>query len=395
MPTAIPKRVDVLVLGGGPAGSTAAICLARAGYSVALLERSGYDRERIGEMLSPIGNRWLQWLGVWDAFLRDAHPPSPGVVSIWDSPQPYESDFIFSPWGSGWHLDRARFDAMLARAAADAGARVLQDVKVRTCSRRERTGWRALFEHAGADQALRAKIVVDATGRAAWLAQRQSAKRVAIDRLVGIVGFSEIADADDYRTFVEATSDGWWYAARLRDRSAVAAYMTDADMLPQGKRAVETAWHQLLHKTRLAAPVVGLQSRCAPLRTASANTARLDHVAGQGWIAVGDAALSCDPLSAHGIVWAIESGVRAAEAIRHCLAGTGDAWTAYADWFDASFGDYMLRRAHYYQRVTAWPESSFWARRQESPTGIDSQNSQKMVAMPRSVGRNAERPSAV
>ena len=60
-------------------------------------------------------------------------PAAPGTVAVWGSETPYENDFIFNPYGNGWHIDRSRFDAMLARAAEEAGATVSLSARVISC----------------------------------------------------------------------------------------------------------------------------------------------------------------------------------------------------------------------------------------------------------------------
>src|SRR6516165_5383900 len=102
--------VATVVLGGGPAGCAAAIGLARAGLPVAILERSCADVERSGETLPPIAKTMLHRLDLWEAFRADDHLACPGIVSVWADAQTYENDFLFSPYGHGWHLDRQRFD---------------------------------------------------------------------------------------------------------------------------------------------------------------------------------------------------------------------------------------------------------------------------------------------
>jgi hypothetical protein len=115
-------EVDVAVLGGGPAGAATSLTLSRHGHSAVVIEQSHYRSVRIGEMLPPAARPLLASLGLLDRFLAENHSRSFAVRSAWGQPNLYDNDFIFNPHGSGWHIDRARFDAMLARAAEDAGA---------------------------------------------------------------------------------------------------------------------------------------------------------------------------------------------------------------------------------------------------------------------------------
>src|SRR5438270_11930034 len=111
---------DALVVGGGPAGAAAALMLTKVGWSVCLVDVGG-QCVKIGESLPPAVTLLLRDLGLWDGFLREGHLPCFGNVSAWGSDELAQTDFIFDPYGNGWHLDRIRFDAFLRNAARDAG----------------------------------------------------------------------------------------------------------------------------------------------------------------------------------------------------------------------------------------------------------------------------------
>src|SRR4051812_31756484 len=120
--------LDFLVAGGGPAGATVGLCLARAGARVAILEATSYDGERFGETVPPEINPVLRELGLWDAFLSLSPAVSPGIVSAWGD-APVEQDFVGNPHGEGWRVNRNVFDAMLLDQARRAGAIALSGAK--------------------------------------------------------------------------------------------------------------------------------------------------------------------------------------------------------------------------------------------------------------------------
>jgi 2-polyprenyl-6-methoxyphenol hydroxylase-like FAD-dependent oxidoreductase len=171
--------VDVVVLGGGPAGIATALALTRLGRSVAVLERSASRSTRVGESLPPEVRLPLTALGVWERFLASGPVSSPGTVSFWGRPEPAEEDFLFNPHGTGWHVDRGAFDAMLAGALSDSGG-VLDPVRLVSCIRVARSFWDLVADVRGARARLRARLLVDATGRASIPALRLGGDRAAL-----------------------------------------------------------------------------------------------------------------------------------------------------------------------------------------------------------------------
>ncbi len=362
------NEADVVVLGGGPAGCVTALALAHRKLSAVVIERSNYEAPRLGETLPPLARPLLAELGVWERFVREEHTPSYGIRSAWGRDELYENDFIFNPYGAGWHIDRARFDALLAVAAEAAGAQVYRGAQLASIARVKAVAkagaWELEIAQGGATHSYRAKFFVDASGRAAALARGQGARRVVYDHLIGAVAFLPADSTLDSFTLVEASERGWWYSALLPSSEFVMAYMTDADLYARGARDSACYWREQLEVARhTRARANGFDLRIAP-RIAPAGSSLLDPVAGANWLAVGDAALTFDPLSAQGICRALEFGPRAAVAIAAHLAGDAAALAAYAHAVAARFNDYLLARQTFYGRERRWPDSAFWQRRQ-------------------------------
>ena len=354
--------VHLVVLGLGPAGAAAAIAARAAGLEVTLLGREHTPRPRPGETLPPHAGTVLSCLGIGD-LIPDGHLPSHGTCAAWADPTPVENDFLFSPFGPGWHLDRVAFDARVLRRAIDTGARLVAGTRL--CSAHwNGEGWRIVADRAGERVEVCGNFVIDATGRSAWLARSLGNTRVAVDRLVGVIGFLDGVTGSDTRTFLDATEDGWWYAARLPGGRGVAAFMTDADIASRYPGGPAALWGDRLPRAQLAAAITGPRPQLSTLRVVPAGGARLARVVGPSWAAVGDAAASWDPLSSRGITTALETGIRATAAAVAALGGDTAPLADYANWVEATWTDYLGQHRDYYRQVRRWPDSSFWRRRQ-------------------------------
>jgi 2-polyprenyl-6-methoxyphenol hydroxylase-like FAD-dependent oxidoreductase len=371
MDAAIGRRSDsaslsceVLVVGGGPAGCATAIALQRRGRSCVLLERSRYERPRVGESLPPPARRLLRDLGVWERFLADRHVPSPGNLSVWGSATPGETDFITDPNGCGWHVDRCRFDQMLYETVAEPG-RAERGVTALDC-RRTGTGWRVLASDGRWTRQYDARFLVDATGRRRSLSRLTTLSVDVRDGLFSIVGIHQLplrADADT-RTWVEAVEDGWWYSAPVPQHRMIVAFMTDADVLKRDGAPLSQVYERRLRQTELSNNRLAGADRSLDIIGLSAASCVARRVAGADFLAVGDAAAAVDPLSSDGLCNALEDGTRAGYAIDAHFSGDLDALRAYEQYVRQRFSEFSGQQRWIYGLERRWPSSRFWQRRQ-------------------------------
>jgi len=174
---------DVVILGGGPAGTATALSLIQhhPSLSIAIVEASEYDRPRIGETLPPIAQPLLQQLQVWERFSNDHHLAAYGTCSAWGSDELLDNEFIYHPHNRGWHLDRQRFDAMLAEEAVKRGVALYTASTLLNSQKSEDDQWQLnILGRDKRDARIAAAFVVDATGRRAVFARQQGARKCGL-----------------------------------------------------------------------------------------------------------------------------------------------------------------------------------------------------------------------
>jgi flavin-dependent dehydrogenase len=322
----------------------------------ARIEQSSYDDFRVGETLPPEIRVALTELGVWERFLTTDRLESYGIRSAWETPAARHRDFLFNPYGCGWHVDRARFDAMLACAAARAGAELLTPARITGVDQDADGCWLLEIVQEGRRRRLCGSMLVEATGRKASLARKIGCRGRVVDRLIGAAALLPRRETTQ-GTLIEAVENGWWYSAPVPGERMIFVYMTDSDLW------IKSGWHGLLKSAPLTWERAGTIETLSPVRIVSAASVVRQPVHGPNWIAAGDAAVAFDPLSGLGVHKAIESGLRSAAAITRHLQGDMEAMMEYENWTVESFRSYLSVRSQFYGSVERWPGSLFWERR--------------------------------
>lgn len=365
-------RKTILILGGGPAGSATAVALSRHGIDAELiLAFQDKARDPIGETIPPAATPAMRELGLESLLDEKIHLPCPGSVSIWGSDKPGHNDFYIDPTGKGFHLDRARFDADLRRAAGQSGVRLesgwrLQ--KVEALSKK----YRLWFSTPGKTMAsVDADLVIDASGQAAAFARRLGVARNLFDEVISICAFidEESGPPESAHTFIQTRDIGWWYGARLPGMRGIVALCTDRETLRAQSLADPKHWRSALSRTEWFNEQMQRQlgvviPEPARLFLKPAPSAILSNVIGQNWLAVGDAASSYDSMTSAGITKALLQAHQAGEAVAEwCKDGSGHALHDFQKQVFDDFNQYMRLHQQHYRRETRFAHSPFWRNR--------------------------------
>ena len=360
------ESFDVVVIGGGPAGSTCATLLAKAGHSVLVVERAKFPRFHIGESMMPETYWTFERLGMLPK-LRDSEFVKKYSVQFVSASGRESQPFYFDArdprdCSQTWQVLRSQFDEMLLDNAAEHGATVWQEANVNEILLEpsesddlpKATG--VIVTRKGESRRrINAKVVVDATGTNAMLSKKlgirqgdPNLRKAAI--FAHYKGCARDPGKNGGATLVLNTkqNDGWFWYIPLPDDITSVGVVGDLSRLSNKLSTPEQTLEEEIANCAGLEPRMTHAERVGEVHVISDYSYRSTRCAGDGWVLVGDAFGFLDPMYSSGVFLALKSGEMAADAINDALAsGRADA-TNLSKWGDTlSDGMQTIRKLVY------------------------------------------------
>ena len=320
---------DALIIGAGPAGSSAATILAGYGRRVLVLEREKFPRYHIGESLIPFSFGPLERLGLIPHLKKSRFIKKYSVCFVQADGTATQPFYFFNRYdrdtiAQSWQVTRAEFDQMLVEHARSKGAEVREEMTVTELLRDEDgrvTGARAK-DKAGRVTDHRAKITLDCTGKEAFSAARNGWRRrdpylnkVAV--WTYYKGSKREQGIDEGQTTVAFVPDkGWFWHIPLHDDMVSVGVVAEGKYLSRdGVRDPKEMFHREVGQNRWIEDHLSTGASTGQYWVTSEYSYHVEHCASPGLLLVGDALAFLDPVFSSGVMLALKSGVLAADAV--------------------------------------------------------------------------------
>ena len=354
---------DVAIIGGGPAGSTAAALLARAGRHVIVFEREKFPRFHIGESLLPFSMKAFTRLGLHEKLLRAGFIKKYGGEIIGACSDTgtkfYFKDGYRSQNDYSYQVTRSDFDKLLLDHAAESGAEVHEQSAVDGVEFSDH-GVDLQVRSNGSSLSIRARYLIDASGRTSMLSRKFKIKKSYehLQKLSIFAHYDGVWRAegiDGTLTILLRAVDRWFWLIPLTSERTSVGVVLDSETFRKSKLSAQDFLGQALAEQPAIAKRM-THARCVSKVYVEADFSyRSAHLHGDRWLLTGDAAGFIDPIFSSGVFLAVFSGEKCADALNEVLDHPRNA-----KWFFARYERSVNRAMDIYLRfVDAWYTKEF------------------------------------
>ncbi|APU14235.1 MULTISPECIES: NAD(P)/FAD-dependent oxidoreductase [Actinoalloteichus] len=333
---------QILVIGGGPGGSTTAGLLAQQGFQVTLLERDRFPRYHIGESILPSCRPIFELLGVWDKVTSHGFQPKGGAYFLWG---PEEWEVVFNDLGSdgtnAFQVIRSEFDELLLNHARELGVEVVEGTSVKELhfedGRPVSATW-AETKNADVTGRISFDYLVDASGRGGVMATKYLKSRRFHDVFRNVAAWSYWKNAkrldrgSEGAIVVASVPDGWFWAIPLHDGTMSVGLVTGRDDFNRRRNelgSIEAVYRQSLDQCPGVLDLLSEAEKVSEMKVEQDYSYAAESFSGPGYLLVGDAACFLDPLLSTGVHLATYSAMLGAASIGSVLRGEtteAEAW---------------------------------------------------------------------
>ena len=333
--------MQVIIIGGGPAGSVLGCYLSKAGISNVIFERANHPRAHVGESLVTSTTRVLSEIGFLETMEREKFPKKYGAA--WHPPKKAHNLFIkFSEFPQPgvnqdytYHVDRSRFDLLLLKHAESSGTKVYQGMNVTEVLMDD--GGRATgvrYEIAGQTHELKADVVVDASGRGTLLGRQLKLKeqdplfnQFAVHAWFENVDRGDVVTKDDIHIHFLPVERGWVWQIPITDTVTSMGVVAEHRVFKTSKNDYESWFQQLAGSAPDIKHALRDAKRINEFKVEAEYSYCMRSFCGDGYLMIGDAARFVDPIFSSGVSVALTSAKFASDRIIEGLK-TGDTSAA-------------------------------------------------------------------
>ena len=319
---------DVAIVGGGPAGSTAATLLAKAGRRVIVFEREKFPRFHIGESLLPFSMQTFDRLGVREKLDRTFLPKFGGEIMAACGSRAikfYFKDGFRSQRDQAYQVTRSEFDKLLLDHSRENGAEVREETEVTTIDFAADRVKLHIENIDGVKSSIEARYLLDCSGRQTLLGGLFKVKRT-YDHLQKFSVFAHYENIDRLpgkdATLIRMVRglDRWFWMIPLTETRTSIGVVMDTKAFRNIKLSPEAALERFIAEQPLMAERMKKAVRVSPVYSASDFSYRNTTLAGERWLLAGDAAGFIDPVFSSGVFLAVMSAEKAADTLEEVLA---------------------------------------------------------------------------